>query len=95
MPKVAIIGATSWGTTLGVVLARREVQVSLWVRTRKEAVRLRKTGPNSAVLSGIIFPPQLTITSSISEAFADAEAVILALAVQTTRTKHKAGCRPP
>ncbi len=89
MPKVTIIGATSWGTTLGVVLARREVQVSLWVRTKKEAVRLRKTGPNSAVLSGITFPPQLTITSSMSEALADAEAVILAVPAQTMRQNIK------
>ncbi len=89
MPKVAIIGATSWGTTLGVVLARKGLQVSLWVRTKKEAAKLRKTGPNSTLLSGITFPPQLAITSSMSEALADAEAVILAVPAQTMRKNIK------
>ena len=89
MPKVAVIGATSWGTTLGVVLARKGLQVSLLVRTKKEATRIRKSGPNSAVLSDITFPPQLSITSSISEALADAEAAILAVPAQTMRQNIK------
>jgi len=89
MPKVAVVGATSWGTTLGVVLARRGLPVSLLVRTKKEATKLKKTGPNSAVLSDIIFPPQLSITSSLSEALADAAAVILAVPAQTMRQNIK------
>ena len=89
MPKVAVIGATSWGTTLGVVLARKGLQVSLLVRTKKEATRIRKSGPNSAVLSDITFPSQLSITSSISEALADAEAAILAVPAQTMRQNIK------
>ena len=38
--KVAIIGTTTWGTTLGIMLARREIEVSLWARTREEAEKL-------------------------------------------------------
>ncbi|MFC2002658.1 NAD(P)H-dependent glycerol-3-phosphate dehydrogenase [Chloroflexota bacterium] len=85
MPKVAVIGATTWGMTLGVVLARKGLLVSLWVRTKKEATKLRRTGPSSTVLSGITFPPQLSITSSLSEALADVEMVILAVPSQTMR----------
>lgn len=85
MPKIAIIGTTIWGITLGVVLAHKGLQVRLWARTEREATELRNVRPNPALLSGIIFPPQLSITSSLSEALADVKAIILAVPSQTMR----------
>ncbi len=85
MTKIAIVGGTTWGMTLGVVLARKGLEVKLWARTKQEAAKLRKTGSNSTLLPGITFPPQLSITSSLSEALADVEAVILAVPSQTMR----------
>ena len=32
MPKIAVIGTTSWGITLGVVLAKSGRRASLWAR---------------------------------------------------------------
>ncbi len=89
MPKIAIIGTTSWGETLGVVLARNGREVRLWARTEREAAKLRKAGPNPASLSAITFPPQLSITSSLSEALTDVEAVIIAVPSQTMRQNIK------
>ncbi len=89
MPKIAIIGTTAWGTTLGMVLARKRLEVRLWARTEQKATELRNAGPNPALLSGIVFPPQLSITSSLSEALADARAVILAVPSQTMRQNIK------
>ncbi len=89
MPKIAIIGTTAWGTTLGMVLARKGLEVRLWARTEQKATELRNAGPNPALLPGIVFPPQLSITSSLSEALADARAVILAVPSQTMRQNIK------
>jgi len=89
MPKIAIIGTTSWGITLGMVLARKGLKVRLWARTEQEAAELRKAGPNPTLLPGITFPPQLSITSSLSEALADVSAVILAVPSQTMRQNIK------
>ncbi len=89
MPKIAIIGTTAWGTTLGVVLARKGLEVRLWARTEQEATELRSAGPNPALLPGITFPPRLSITSLLSEALADAKAVILAVPSQTMRQNIK------
>jgi len=89
MPRVAIIGTTIWGITLGVVLARRGVEVGLWARTEQEAIELRDARYHSDLLSGIILPPQLSITSSLSEALADARAVILAVPSQRMRQNIK------
>ena len=78
MPKMAIIGTTSWGKTLGVVLANKGLQVSLWARTQEEATEIRNGGSKPALPFGIAFPPELSITSLLDEALARAQAVILA-----------------
>jgi len=46
---------------------------------------LRNTEPNSALPPGITFPSRLSITSSLDEALANVEAVILAVPSQTVR----------
>jgi len=89
MPKIAIIGTTTWGITLGVVLAHKGLEVRLWARTEQEATELRSAGPNPALVSGVVFPPRLSITSLLSEALADAKAVILAVPSQTMRQNIK------
>jgi glycerol-3-phosphate dehydrogenase (NAD(P)+) len=89
MPKIAIIGTTTWGITLGMVLARKGVKVRLWARTEQEAAELRSAGPNSTRLPNITFPPQLSITTSLSEALADVNAIILAIPSQTMRQNIK------
>jgi len=89
MPRVAIIGTTIWGITLGVVLARRGVEVGLWARTEQEAIELKDARYRFDLLSGVILPPQLSVTSSLSEALADARAVILAVPSQRMRQNIK------
>jgi glycerol-3-phosphate dehydrogenase (NAD(P)+) len=85
MSKIAIIGTTSWGKTLGIVLANKGQQVILWARTDREAAELRNGGANSVLPFGITFPPQLSITSSLSEALDEAQALILVVPSQTMR----------
>ena len=89
MPNIAIIGTTSWGKTLGVILARNGLEVRLWARTEQEAAELRNGGSNPTLPLGINFPSQLSITSSLSEALAEVEAVILAVPSQTMRQNIK------
>lgn len=85
MPKIAIIGTTSWGITLGMVLARNGVDISLWARTEREAVQLAKAGPNPVLANGACFPPELSITSSLKEALTKARAVLLVVPSQSMR----------
>jgi len=85
MPKVAIIGTTTWGVTLGVVLAHKGLEVRLWARTEKEASKLRNKGPDPHLLPGVTFSPQLSVTSSVGEALANVNAVILAVPSQSMR----------
>ena len=85
MPDVAIIGTTSWGITLGTILARGGLPVSLWARTEKEAAALNKTGPAWEPAKGLKFPDTLTVTSSLEEALDKAKAVVLVVPSQRIR----------
>ncbi|MFQ5925398.1 MAG: NAD(P)H-dependent glycerol-3-phosphate dehydrogenase [Dehalococcoidia bacterium] len=84
--KVAIIGTTSWGTTLGIMLARRGIEVALWARTKEEAERLDGARENTLRLPGVPFPENLSSTSSIEEALTGASLLILAVPSQEMRT---------
>ncbi len=90
MPRIAIIGTTTWGMTLGVVLAHKKLQVRLWARTERETIELRNAAPNLQLPSGVTFPPQqLSITSSLTEALSHADAVIMAVPSQSMRQNIK------
>ncbi len=85
MQKVAIIGTTSWGITLGLLLYGKGVEVRLWARTEREAKKLREKGPDPARFHDITLPPQMVITSQMAEALDDANGVIMAVPSPTMR----------
>lgn len=90
MPRVAVIGTTTWGITLGVVLAVKRVEVRLWARTEEEAARLLNAEFPSDSFADITLPSRLSITSSLEEALAEAKAVIMAVPSQSMRRNIKA-----
>jgi len=85
MPKVAIIGSASWGTALGIALARKGMQVRLWTRTEEEAQKMNRERENAAFLPGFRFPRCLAAASSIEEVFDGVALVILAVPAQSVR----------
>jgi glycerol-3-phosphate dehydrogenase (NAD(P)+) len=85
MAKICVIGTTSWGTTLAILLSRRGNEVKLWARSEEEAARLREKGPDRHVMGNVSFPPSLSVTSSIKEAMSLSGAVILAVPSQSMR----------
>jgi glycerol-3-phosphate dehydrogenase (NAD(P)+) len=85
MPKVSIIGTTSWGITLGIILAQKGQKVDILTRTAKEAVDLKSTGFNSSGFPINEVSPNLGATADPHEALADSKAVILAVPSQSMR----------
>ena len=57
MLKAAIVGTTSWGITLGIMLARKELGVHVWARTKREAKKLNTNGLDPAQFPGVTLPP--------------------------------------
>lgn len=83
--KVSVIGTGSWGTTLGIILARRGVDVVLWTRTEAEAQRLSLQRRNVDRLPDHEFPKGLDVTSALDKAVAASDMVILAVPCHSMR----------
>jgi glycerol-3-phosphate dehydrogenase (NAD(P)+) len=75
MQKIAVIGTTSWGITLAILLANNGNEVRLWARTLKEANRLRKKGTDR--FPDITIPEEILITHHIDKALEGVNAVLL------------------
>ena len=95
MAKIGVVGTTSWGTTLAIILARCGSDVRLWARTEEEAVELRDLGENRRFVPGAEFPPDLTVTASLSDAFSGAGLVIIARPFQELQKQRAEDRRLP
>ncbi len=85
MTRVTVVGTTSWGTTLGILLARRGIPVTLLARTADEAAVLSADRENRRLLPGAAFPDALTASPDVAAALDGADLVVLATPAQRLR----------
>lgn len=90
MPRVAVIGAGSWGTTFGKVLADGGAHVVMWARRAELAQEIHEGHRNSEYLPGINLPRNMSATTHLSEALDGATQVYLAVSSQALRQNLKA-----
>jgi glycerol-3-phosphate dehydrogenase (NAD(P)+) len=79
MSRVAVLGAGSWGTTLGLVLYEQGRNVTLWEFDPAQVEAIRRDGENRRFLPGIAVPRTIAVTGDLAEALADARAVVAAV----------------
>lgn len=90
MPKIAVIGATTWGITLASVMVRKEASVRILTRTDQEASRVRQSGFASSKLpEGFVLPSGIQVTGDVKEAMHNVDAVVLAVPSQSMRQNLK------
>ena len=90
MASIAAIGATSWGTTLGIILARRGHDVRLLARTEREARALESARENARFVPGFRFPDSMRAVSDPAAALDSADVAIFAVPSQTMRRNARA-----
>ena len=76
---VVIVGTTTWGTTLGITLARKGVPVTILARTPEEADGLNRRRENRRLLPGIRFPDSLAVDGDVEKTVGGADLVALAV----------------
>jgi glycerol-3-phosphate dehydrogenase (NAD(P)+) len=81
---VAVIGTTTWGTTLAVIMARRGIEVRLLARTPGEAIALTSAGENPR-LPNVAFPRSLSVTDDWANSLDDVAAVLFVVPSRTLR----------
>src|ERR687885_771185 len=85
MPRIAIMGAGSWGTALAVVAGRAGHAVRLWARKGEIAEAINRAGVNPVYLPSHELAGDVLATVETPEALRDAEFVVLAAPSHATR----------
>jgi glycerol-3-phosphate dehydrogenase (NAD(P)+) len=85
MQKTAIIGTTSWGITLGLLVARKGREVRFWTRTKREANQIRKNGVDKNRFPDVTLPESAMVSSDMAEIMDNVSEVILAVPSATMR----------
>jgi glycerol-3-phosphate dehydrogenase (NAD(P)+) len=84
-PKVAVIGAGSWGTAFGSIPANKGVHTVLWARRQELAEAIATRHENPDYLADIELPPALTATHDLEQCLAGADVVVMAVPSHTFR----------
>lgn len=86
MEKVVIIGAGSWGTALGMVLAKKGYEVIMWEHNKEIAEKLILEKENKRLLPGVKFPDNLKVTWELDGLLSNVKYVIFSVPSQVLRS---------
>lgn len=77
-PRIAVVGAGSWGTTVAAIVARSAHTV-LWARSDEVAAEIADRHRNSRYTGDAELPAGLGATASLEEAVAEADTIVMAV----------------
>jgi len=67
-PEVSVLGGGSWGTAIAELIAHAGHPVTLWVRDRDRAAKMRRSRKNERYLPGLTLPRSIRITHDLVDA---------------------------
>lgn len=85
-PRVAVIGAGAWGTSLARHLANKGLSVCLWAYEQDVVETIRKKRENTVFLSGVQLPSSLSVTASLQESIQDVDLLVFAVPSHAARS---------
>ena len=77
--SIAVIGNSTWGTTLAIINARMGKAVTLITRTAEEASQIVSAGENTRFLPGKKIPKNLNVTNQLGTVIPQAKIVLIAV----------------
>lgn len=83
---IAILGTGSWGTALGISLAKNGHNVTMWGRNPEKVKEIQETRINKPYLPNINLPSNMTFTHDIKSATEDKDVVVFSVSTQSFRT---------
>ena len=84
-PRVAVLGAGSWGTCVA-SLSSRSAPTVLWARSAERAEEIDHRHTNETYLPGARLPDGLRGTSSLADAVGEADVLVSAIPAQSLRS---------
>ena len=77
--SIAVIGTSTWGTTLAIINARMGKNVTLIIRTAEEANQILSAGENTRFLPGTKLPKNLNVTNRLGTVIPQVKIVLIAV----------------
>ncbi|MBP2435853.1 NAD(P)H-dependent glycerol-3-phosphate dehydrogenase [Microbacterium amylolyticum] len=87
--RVTVLGAGSWGTTFGKILADGGADVTMWARRAELAREIDEAGRNSQYLSGINLPGGMRATPDLTRAVSGSEQIYVSVPSSSARDTLK------
>ena len=85
MKRIAVIGAGSWGTALGVVTARAGHEVTFWSRNADVVTSINRDRVNSSYLPRVPVPDGVVASGDFADVINESQLVIIATPSHATR----------
>lgn len=85
MSYMAVIGGGSWGTTLAILLANKDYDVSLWVYEEGLAEKIRSTRINAVYLPGVVIPDSINVSHRMEDVLKNTRYILNIVPTQHTR----------
>jgi glycerol-3-phosphate dehydrogenase (NAD(P)+) len=85
MTKICVVGTTTWGTTLAVINASSDLEVTLLTRSTAETDLLQENRKNLRFLPDTPFPDNLQVSNCANSAITNSEIIIFAVPSHTLR----------
>lgn len=86
---IAVLGAGSWGTALGLVLHSKGYTVNLWMKDQEQYEKILTTRENTQYLPGIAIPEKINLFTDIEAAIRGADSILIAVPSQAVRSVLK------
>jgi len=87
MSEIAVVGAGAWGTSLSIVLGRKDMhRVRLWAHEKEVRDSIASRRVNELFLPGNAIPESVSVTGSFEEALRDVDIVVSVMPSQHCRT---------
>ncbi len=83
--RCAVIGSGSWGTALGIQLARSGDEVRMWSRTSEAASTIQENRENSRYLPGVRLPDRVECSADMAHVLDGADLVVAVVPSQSMR----------
>lgn len=87
--KIGILGDGGWGTTLAILLSKKNLDLTLWGAFKNYTEELKKKRINAKFLPGVKIPKNIKITSNLPEVVNTARIIVLAVPSQFIRSVVK------
>lgn len=85
MEKIAVIGAGSWGTALGITLAKNGHNVIMWEFNKEQYNAIETDRENKKFLPGVKFPSNLSVTNEINGILKECKMIVMSVPSQVLR----------